>query len=103
MLDGDTQLLAVLGNHDVDSGYGVDLVFSGHDHDDQRTEPIEGVTSIVSGAAAKTRPTTTADFAAAASSTFHFVDVAIWPDRVELRAVNHDGGVFDSLTLDTTP
>ena len=37
--------------------YGVQLVLSGHDHDYQRSKPINGVTYVVSGAAAGTRRT----------------------------------------------
>jgi Icc-related predicted phosphoesterase len=40
--------------------YGVQLVLSGHDHDYQRSKPINGVTYVVSGAAAGTRRTGTA-------------------------------------------
>lgn len=79
--------------------YGVQLVLSGHDHDYQRSFEQNGVTYIVSGAAAKTRKTAKADFTAVAWSTFHFVDLAVWDDRMELRAVDQDGRVFDKAVI----
>ena len=41
--------------------YGVDLVLAGHDHDYQRTMPINGVTYVVSGGGSRARPTGDAD------------------------------------------
>lgn len=79
--------------------YGVQLVLAGHDHDYQRSRPIRGVTYVVSGGAAKLRKTGRAEFTAASWSTYHFVDVAIWPDHLLLRAVDRDGRVFDLLAL----
>ena len=79
--------------------YGVQLVLAGHDHDYQRSQPIGGVTYVVSGAAAKLRPTDRADFTEVAWSTHHFVDLLIWPDRMEVRAVNQSGKLFDSVSL----
>ncbi len=79
--------------------FGVDLVLSGHDHDYQRFRPISGTTYIVSGAGAKLRPTALADFSVAATSTRHFLDIAVFEDRMQVRAVDQDGQVFDRLTL----
>ncbi len=80
--------------------YGVQLVLSGHDHDYQRSEPIEGVTYVVSGAAAKTRPTSRADFTESAWSVLHWLEIEVWADRLELRAVSQDGLVFDRATIE---
>lgn len=79
--------------------YGVQLVLSGHDHDYQRSEVIDGVTYVVSGAAAGTRRTSSEDFTAVSFSWHHFVDIGIWPDRLILRAVNQDGRVADEVTI----
>jgi 3',5'-cyclic AMP phosphodiesterase CpdA len=81
--------------------HGVQLVLSGHDHDYQRSVPIDGVTYIVSGAASDTRRTGEDDFTAVAYSWHHFVDIGITGDRLVLRAVGQDGSVFDELTLTT--
>jgi len=79
--------------------YGVQLVLAGHDHDYQRSTPIDGVTYVVSGAAAKTREARRAEFSEVAWSVHHFVDIGIWPDRLELRAIDQNGNVFDEVNL----
>lgn len=78
--------------------YGVDLVLSGHDHDYQRSFPIGGITYVVSGGGAKVRPTGSSDFTAYSAATLHFVEVAVWADRMELTAVGLDGA-FDRTVL----
>ena len=80
--------------------YGVQLVLAGHDHDYQRSRPLEGVTYVVSGAAAKTRPTSHAPFTDAAWSALHYLEIDVWADRIELRAVSQDGLVFDEATIE---
>jgi hypothetical protein len=54
---------------------------------------------VVSGGAAELRPANRADFTEVAWSTYHFVDLLIWPDRMEVRAVDQAGEMFDSFTL----
>jgi hypothetical protein len=71
----------------------------GSDHDYQRSEPMAGTTYVVSGAAAKTRPTGQESFTAASWSMRHFLDVSIWADRLELRAIGQDTLVYDSVEL----
>ena len=75
------------------------MVLSGHDHDYQRSFEQNGVTYVVSGAAAKARKTAKADFTAAAWGTLHFLDLAVWDDRMELRAVDQYGRVFDEAVI----
>jgi 3',5'-cyclic AMP phosphodiesterase CpdA len=79
--------------------YGVQLVLSGHDHDYQRSVPIDGVTYVVSGGASGTRRTGEDDFTAVAYSWHNFVDIAVTGDRLVLRAVGQDGSVFDEVVL----
>jgi hypothetical protein len=79
--------------------YGVQLVLAGHDHDYQRSTPIDGVTYVVSGGASKLRPAHRADFMEVAWSVYHFTDIAIWSDRLQLRAMDQSGAVFDSVIL----
>lgn len=78
--------------------YGVDLVLAGHDHDYQRSRVINGVTYVVSGGAAKLRPTGQSDFTAVSYSTLHFTEVAVFDDRIEVTAINLDG-VFDHAVV----
>lgn len=79
--------------------YGVQLVLSGHDHDYQRSKPMNGVTYIVSGGGAGTRRTGTADFTAVSFSWHHFLDIAAFSERLVVRSVNQDGRVADEVTL----
>jgi 3',5'-cyclic AMP phosphodiesterase CpdA len=79
--------------------HGVQLVLSGHEHDYQRSTPINGVTYVVSGAASRTRRTGEADFTAVSFAWLHFVELAVFGDRLEGRAVNHDDRVADSWTI----
>jgi 3',5'-cyclic AMP phosphodiesterase CpdA len=79
--------------------YGVQLVVSGHDHDYQRSEPIGGVTYVVSGGAAGTRRTGEEDFTAVSFSWHHFVELAVFRDRLVVRAVNQDQRVADEAVI----
>jgi 3',5'-cyclic AMP phosphodiesterase CpdA len=79
--------------------HGVDLVLAGHDHDYQRTEPINGITYIVSGGGANTRPTDRATFTAYAASVRHYLDITIWEDHLDVTAHSEDGP-FDHVSID---
>jgi hypothetical protein len=79
--------------------YGVQLVLSGHEHDYQRSVPIDGVTYIVTGAAGQARGTGEESFTAASYSVFHYVDVNVWADRMLVRAVDEDAQVFDEVEI----
>lgn len=80
--------------------HGVQLVLSGHDHDYQRSIPIDGVTYVVSGAGSGTRRTGEAGFTAVSFSWHHYLDIAVFADRLVLRAVNQDQRVADEWTLE---
>ncbi len=79
--------------------YGVQLVLSGHDHDYQRSVPINGVTYVVTGGAAGTRRTGEDDFTAASFSWHHFVELAVFRDRLVVRTVNQDRRVADEAVI----
>lgn len=79
--------------------YHVQLVLSGHDHDYQRSVPMDGVTYVVSGGGSGSRRTSAANFTAVSFSWLHYVDIAVYPDRLELRAVNPEDRVGDDWTL----
>jgi predicted phosphodiesterase len=78
---------------------GVDLVLSGHDHDYQRSHPQNGVTYVVAGGAAKLRPTGSADFTVIAASTHHFLELAAYRDRLEVRAIGVDDREIGAFEL----
>lgn len=77
----------------------VELVLSGHEHDYQRTSPINSTTYLISGAGAKLRATGTSYFTETAWGTHHFVDFSVYPDRIEGQAIDHDGRSIDSFVL----
>ena len=79
--------------------YGVQLVLSGHEHDYQRSVPINGVTYVVSGGAADTRRTGREEFTARSISWHHFVDLNVFADHLLVRGVNQSGRVFDQVTI----
>ena len=79
--------------------YGVQLVMSGHDHDYQRSVPVNGVTYVVSGGAAGTRRTGEEDFTAVSFSWHHFVELGVYADHISLRAVNQERRVADEATI----
>lgn len=79
--------------------YGVQLVLSGHEHDYQRSVPINGVTYLVSGAGAGTRRTGTEEYTAYSAAVVNFIDVNVFADRLVLRAIDHELMVFDEFTL----
>ena len=79
--------------------HGVQLVVSGHDHDYQRSVPINGVTYVVTGGAAGTRRTGEEDFTAVSFSWHHFVELAVLEDRLVIRAVNQDRRVADEAII----
>jgi hypothetical protein len=80
--------------------YGVQLVLSGHDHDYQRSTPIDGVTYVITGAGGRTRGTGDDWFTAASWSVLSYVDLNVFPDHLLLRAIEQDGRMFDQVRID---
>ena len=83
--------------------YGVQLVLSGHEHDYERSRPINGVTYVVSGGAADSRRTGRREFTAKSVSWHHFVDLNVFPDHLLVRGVNQSGRVFDEVRIPPAP
>lgn len=79
--------------------HGVQLVLSGHDHDYQRSEMINGVTYVVSGAGSGRRLTGTESFTEVAYAFVHFLDIAAYDDRIVVRAVASNGQIADEFEL----
>lgn len=79
---------------------GVQLVLSGHEHDYQRSTPLDGVTYVVSGGASGTRRTGSAHFTAVSFSWHHFVELDVFDDRLVGRAINQEHRVADTWTID---
>ncbi len=79
--------------------YDVPLVLAGHDHDYQRSKPINGVVYVVSGGAAKLRDAGEEDFTQVSTSILHYVDLSVENDLLTLRAIDQAGMSFDSVEL----
>jgi len=80
--------------------YDVPLVLAGHEHDYQRTHPLDGVTYVVSGAAAKLRKSGSDDFTAVSATKRHFLDLLFYGDRIVGRAIDQSGRLVDSFTIE---
>lgn len=85
--------------------HGVQMIFSGHDHDYERFRPVQGVTCVVSGGGGG--PLYSYAQRAPASAQFHLrwqcVVVDVTGDALHLRAVDRAGAVFDELHLRRAP
>lgn len=75
--------------------YGVHLYINGHDHDYERTKPIEGTTYLTCGAGAKTRPVGSSDWTAQSAARLSFATIDVYPERLEIQGIGKDGEVFD--------
>jgi acid phosphatase type 7 len=80
--------------------HGVDLVFSGHDHDYERTVRIKGVTYVVTGGGGKDLyEAGESEWTAFSRSAHHAVRVRIDGNRLRLEAIEPNGAVVDCLDL----
>lgn len=79
--------------------YDVQLALAAHDHDYQRSRAIDGTTYLVSGAAAKLRPAGSNGDTVVSQSVRHFLDLAVYDDRLVVQAVDQTGRVFDGVVL----
>lgn len=85
----------------VFSRNGVDIVFSGHDHDYERTRPIEGVTYVVTGGGGRELYRAgESGWTAFSASEHNAVRVRLDGGSLHLEALRSDGSVLDQLDLD---
>ena len=75
--------------------YGVQLYLNGHDHNYERTKPIEGTTYLTCGAGAKTRPVWNSDWTARSAARLSFATIDVYPQYLEIQGVGKNGRVFD--------
>jgi hypothetical protein len=88
--------------------YGVQIIFSGSDHDYERSNPMGGVYQIVTGGGGGRLPNYGfVDGRDPASSQFYlvseFVRVAVQGDSLLLQALDTNGAVFDYMTIQRSP
>jgi acid phosphatase type 7 len=80
--------------------YQVPLVLSGHDHDYERTKPLDGVTYVVSGGGGRgTRSVGRSSFTAFSLSVCNFVYVTVNGTELTLHAIDGVGQEFDSFAV----
>jgi 3',5'-cyclic AMP phosphodiesterase CpdA len=89
--------------------HNVDMVFSGHEHNYERSLPrrdyvstSKGVIYVVSGGGAGLYRVGKSDFTAHSASVNHFVWVRINGEKLTLEAVDASGTVFDAYDIDKT-
>jgi 3',5'-cyclic AMP phosphodiesterase CpdA len=75
--------------------YGVQLYVNGHDHNYERTEPIEGTTYLTCGAGAKTRPVGNSEWTAYSAPRLSFATIDVQPNYLEIQGIGKNGEVFD--------
>ena len=98
--------------HPVFEKYGVDFVFSGHDHYYFRSYPIgklelepkQGVRYLTTaGGGARLYPVRDRIYGAVSKSTHHITALDIQGSRIQGRAIDSDGNEFDRFTVTQTP
>ncbi|MBV9385866.1 MAG: metallophosphoesterase [Chroococcidiopsidaceae cyanobacterium CP_BM_ER_R8_30] len=75
--------------------YRVQLYINGHDHDYERTHPINGTTYVICGAGAATRPVFRSEWTAHSASRLSFAAYEVYSDRIVLHGINTDNHIFD--------
>ena len=85
--------------------YGVNVVFSGHDHIYQRFKPQKGITYFVEGASGKLRKgiSASAESAVAFDQDQSFMLVEIAGSELTFRTVSRTGRVIDSGVIPAGP
>jgi 3',5'-cyclic AMP phosphodiesterase CpdA len=79
--------------------YGVQLYINGHDHNYERTQPINRTTYITSGNGAKLRSVGRSHWTAHASSQLGFTAFEVQADRLVVRAFDTEGRVYDEAQI----
>ncbi|MGH2531744.1 MAG: metallophosphoesterase [Thermomicrobiales bacterium] len=83
------------------ASHGVDVVLAGHAHNYERFVPIDGVTYVVTGGGGADLHEMDAGMNTAASAVeYHAVELVVAPDSLSLEAIDRDGNVLDTMSLD---
>ncbi|MGC9526529.1 MAG: metallophosphoesterase [Limnospira sp.] len=75
--------------------YGVQLYINGHEHDYERTRPIDGTTYLICGAGAKSRPVGRSEWTEYATECLSFAVNEVYGDRIVISGIDKKGRVFD--------
>ncbi|HEX7318999.1 MAG TPA: metallophosphoesterase family protein [bacterium] len=81
--------------------YGVDMVFSGHDHHYERMTPINNVIyMIIGGGGAPLYEVGRSEWTAFAQSIHHLCRIKIMRNKLALETITAEGQIIDSLRLE---
>ena len=80
--------------------YGVQLYINGHDHNYERTQPINDITYVTTGNGAKLRAVGSSDWTAHSSSQLGFTTFDVYADRIALKAIDAENQVYDEAIID---
>ncbi len=75
--------------------YQVQVYINGHEHDYERTRPINGTTYLTCGAGAKQRLVDRSEWTEYATSDFSFAAFDVYNDRLIVRGIDVNNHIFD--------
>ena len=75
--------------------YNVQLYLNGHDHNYERTKPIEGTTYLTCGNGSQLRDVGKSGWTAYTVSRLGFAAVEVYSDRLEILGIGTNGDIFD--------
>jgi acid phosphatase len=75
--------------------YGVQLYINGHDHNYERSQPINGITYLICGAGAGTRPVGRSQWTGYSAEQLSFAAYEVYSDRIIIKGIGTDNSVFD--------
>ena len=80
---------------------GADIVFSGHDHDYERSTPQHGIVHVVTGGGgANIRRVGSIESTAVSKAVLHFLLAKVSGSSMEIQAINDDRAVVDSFSIE---
>lgn len=79
--------------------HNVQVYINGHDHNYERTQPIDGTTYMICGAGAGSRPVGRSPWTAHSTSDLSFGAFDVYQDRLVIQGINTAGEVFDRTSL----
>jgi len=77
------------------SKYQVSLYICGHDHNYERTVPIQNTTYIITGAGCSTRPVQRSRWTGYSEAKLSFTAYEVYENRLETKAIGIDSRIFD--------
>jgi 3',5'-cyclic AMP phosphodiesterase CpdA len=78
---------------------GVQLYINGHDHNYERTVPIDGTTYVTTGNGALLRPVGHSSWTAHASSQLGYTAIEIYPHEMVVKATDTNNQVYDEAAI----